>query len=87
MNTGFKNPIVVDEEPSFTKNSMCSQPVTVSVKNKRRFPPLNDAISFRTLDYDAQIHTKVGFPIIHVNISTTIEELKTLRHLYELERA
>ena len=50
------------------------------------FPPLNDSNSFGTVDYDAQINSKIGNPSNYVLKPMSIQELKTLHHICELER-
>ena len=50
------------------------------------FPPLNVSNNFATLDYDAQINTKIVFTINHVFKSMTVQELYTLHTVCEIER-
>ena len=50
------------------------------------FPALNVSNNFATLDYDAHINTKSDFTINHVFKPMTVQELKTLHTLCELER-
>ena len=55
--------------------------------NKRYvFPLLNKSNNFATLDYDAQINTKIDLTINHVFKSMSVQELKTLHTVFELER-
>ena len=49
-------------------------------------PALNVSNNFATLDYDAQINTKIDFTINHVFKSMTVQELNTLHTVCELER-
>ena len=86
MNTGNKNPIVVDDNSSFSQQSTSSPLAFASVRTKYSFPPLNDSNSFRTVDYDAHNNTKVDYSINHVFISMTVQELKTLHHICEMQR-
>ena len=50
------------------------------------FPALNVSNNFATLDYDAHINTKNDFTINHVFKPMTVQELKTLHTVCELER-
>ena len=53
LNNGNKNSVVVNENPSFSQQSMSSALVFDSVKNKYCPPRLSDSNSFGTVDYDA----------------------------------
>ena len=53
LNTGNQNSIVVDENLPFHQQSMFSQLILDSVKDKQIFPPVNFSNSFGTVDYDA----------------------------------
>ena len=55
-------------------------------KNKFKFPALNFSDNFATIDYDAHINTKIDYTINHVFRSMTVQELKTLHTVCELER-
>ena len=55
MNTGNKNPIGVNEDSSFSQQSTSSPFVFDSVKIKYYFSTLNDANSFSTVDYGANV--------------------------------
>ena len=54
--------------------------------NKFTFPALNVSNDFATNDYDAHINTKIDCTINHVFRSMTVQELKTLHTVCELER-
>ena len=49
-------------------------------------PALNISNNFATLDYDANINTKIDFTINYVFESMTVQELNTLHTVCELER-
>ena len=85
MNTGNKNPIVVDEEQSVTQNSLSSPLVFDSVE-KIFFCLLNDSNSFSTVDYDVNIITIRKYSTFHVFKYMPNQELNTLHHICELER-
>ena len=63
MNTGNKNPIVIDEDLLFSQQSMYSPLVLDYVKNKYYFPLLNDSNSFGTVDKDAHMNAKIDSSI------------------------
>ena len=88
INTGRKNPIVVDEDLSCIKQPTNSPLVFDSVKNKGFFPPLNSLLptSFGTVEYDAHIKAKIEHSINHVFNSKNIQQLIELHHICELER-
>ena len=65
MNSGNKNPLVVDEVSSFSQLSTSSPLVFDSVKKKSYFVLLNDSNSFGTEDHDAHISTQIDCSIIH----------------------
>ena len=50
------------------------------------FPALNVSNNFATIDYDAHVNTKIDYTINHVFCSMTVQELKTLHTICELER-
>ena len=56
MNTGNKNRIVVDENPSFIQQ--LTFPPLVFVENGNYFSSLNDSNSFGTVDCDPFVYTK-----------------------------
>ena len=85
MNTGNKNPIFLNEYPTFPQNSMSSPLVIESVKNKCRFFLQNDSNSLGTVDYDAQKNTKADSFINHKSKPMTIQKLITLYHICGLE--
>ena len=68
---------VVDEDSSFNQHPKSLPLVFDSVKNFCYFSPLNDSNSFGTVDYDAQINTKMNYSINHVFKSMSIQELNT----------
>ena len=87
MNAGNWNPIVPGGKPPVTRSLIYSLLVLVSVKKNRKcFPPVNDAISFGTVDYDVHIKTKIEYSIDYVFKSMTIQEPNTLHHICELGR-
>ena len=47
---------------------------------------MNDSSNFDTVDYDALINTKIDYSFNHVFNSKTIQELDSIRYIYELER-
>ena len=81
------NPIIVDEDSSFSQVPTSSTLVFDSVKNKYSFFPLNGSNTFCTVDYDARTIRKTDYPMNHVNKSLSIQEPNTLHHISELERA
>ena len=76
-----------DEDSSFSQQSMSSPLVFDFVRNKSYLPPLTDSNGFGTAEYDHQINTSRKISINHVFKSMIIQELKTLRHVGELERS
>ena len=54
--------------------------------NKFVFPALKVPNNFATIDYDAQISTKIDYTINHVFCSMTVQELNTPHTICELER-
>ena len=84
INTGNKNPIVVDENSLFSQHSMSSPSAFDSVKNC--FRRLNDSNSLGNIDYDDHNNTNIENSINHVYIFMGIQELNTLHHICELER-
>ena len=54
--------------------------------NKFVFPALNVSNNFATIDYNAQIKTKIDYTISHVFRSMTVQEFNTLHTICELER-
>ena len=54
--------------------------------NKFIFPAPNVSNNFATIDYNAQINTKIDYTINHVCRSMTVQELNTLHTICELER-
>ena len=54
--------------------------------NKFVFPALNVSNNFTTIDYDADISTKIDYTINHVFRSMTVQELNTLQTICELEQ-
>ena len=85
MKTG-RNPNVLDEDSSFSQQPASSPLVFDSVKSKFYFPPVNDSISFGTVDHDAHINTQIEYSTNHVNISTSIQELNTSHRICGLDR-
>ena len=81
-----KSPIVVDEDLSFAQQPTSPTLVFDSVK-KYYFLPLNDSNSFRTVDHDARINTKIDGFINHVLKPMSVKELNKLHHICQLERA
>ena len=80
MHTGQPNPrSMIDEYTSGKK-------VLDNSKNKFVFPALNVSNNFATIDFDAQIITKIDYTINHVFRSMTVQELNTLQTKWELER-
>ena len=80
MQTGQLNPhSMIDEYIS-------GEIVEDNSNNKFVFPALNVSNNFATIEYDAQINTKIDYTINHVFRSMTVQELKTLHTKYELER-
>ena len=57
-----------------------------NTNKKYVLPVLNKSNNFATLDYDAQINTKIDLTINHVFKSMSVQELKTLHTVCELER-
>ena len=54
--------------------------------NKFIFPSLNVSNNFATIDYDAHINSKIEYAMNYVFRSMTVQELKTLHTVCELER-
>ena len=86
LNTGNKNASVVDENPSFSRQSMSSPLYYDCSKNKYYFPSLNVSKSFGTVEYDAHILTKIPFSINLVFKPMIIQELNILHYNCQLER-
>ena len=86
MNLGNKNPIVVDEDSSFSQQLMSSPIVFDSGKNKFELFRPNDSNSFGTVDFDANVNTKIDCSISHVVKSMGFQELNTSYQFCELER-
>ena len=95
MHTGQPNP------PSMIDEYIPGEIILDNSNNKFVFPALNvsktlatidyDAhintkIGYTTIDYDAHINTKIDYTINHVFRSMTVQELKTLHTICELER-
>ena len=81
MNTGNKNPIAVDEEPSFTQNSLSLPLPFESVRNKYSFLPLNASKSFGAVEYIAQKNTKTDYSINRVLKFLTFQETFTMNNI------
>ena len=80
MHTGEPNPhSMIDEYIS-------GKIVLDTSNNKFVFPALNVSNNFATIDYDAQINTKIDYTINHVFRSMTVQGLNTLHTICELER-
>ena len=80
MHTGHPNPhSMIDEYIS-------GKIILDNSNNKFVFPSLNVSNNFATIDYDAHKNTKIDYTINHVFRSTTVQELKTLHTICELER-
>ena len=60
--------------------------VLVNSNNKFIHPALNVSNNFATIDYGAYINTKIDYTINHVFRSMTVQEIKTLHTVCELER-
>ena len=54
--------------------------------NKFVFPALSVSNNFATIDFDAHINTKIEFTVNQVFRSMTVQELKTLHTICELEK-
>ena len=79
MHIGQPNPYsMIDEHIS-------GKVVLDTSNNKFIFPALNISNNFATIDYDAHINTKIDYTINHVFRSMTVQELKTLHTICELE--
>ena len=57
-----------------------------SSNNNFVFPALNVSNTFTTIDYDADINTKIDYTINHVFRSMSVQELNTLHTICELEQ-
>ena len=80
MNTG-------QPKPHLIKDQNISGKIQFDNSNKKYIiSALNISNNFATIDYDAQINTKIDFTINHVFISMTVQELNTLHTVCELER-
>ena len=80
MHTGQPNPHSMIDE-------YISGKIVLDASNKKFiFPALNVSNNFATIDYDAQINTKIDNTINHVFRSMTVQELNTLHTICELER-
>ena len=80
MHTGQPNPQPIN-------NDYISDKIVLdNSNNKFIFPALNVSNNFATIDYDAHIYTKIDYTINHVLRSMTVQKLKTLHTVCELER-
>ena len=69
INKENKNTVFVYDEPLFTQSSMCSPLVFDYAKNQHYFPSQKEVFAqynFGTVDYDAQMNTKLVFVNNHV---------------------
>ena len=80
MHTGQPNPQPMINEQIFGKI------VLDNSNNKFIFPVLNVSKNVDTIDYDAQINTKIDYSINKVFRSMTVQELNTLQRVCELDR-
>ena len=80
MHTGQSNPQSMINEFIFGKIALDSS------KNKFIFPALNVSNNFATIDYDANINTKIDYTINLVFRSMAVRELNTLHTVCELAR-
>ena len=80
MNTGQPKPHSIKDQNISGKTQFDNS------NQKYIVPALNISNNFATIDYDAQINTKIDFTINHVFKSMTVQELNTLHTVCELER-
>ena len=80
MHTGLPN-------PHSKMNEYISGKLTLDThKNQYVFPALNVSNNFATIDYEAHIITKIDYTINQDFRSMTVQELKTILTVCELER-
>ena len=74
-------------DPQFMINEYNSGKIVLDNSNHEYFfPALNVSDNFATIDYGAHLNTKIEYTINHVCRSMTVQELKTLHTVSELER-
>ena len=80
MHTGQAKP------QSMNKEYISGKIVLDNSNNKYKFPVLNVSNNFATIGYDAHINTTNYYTINHDFRFTTVQELKTIHTIRELER-
>ena len=87
MQTGKPNPLQLPQDEQY--NQLTTQLISgklIHTKDKLLFPALISLNNFATIDYEAQINTKLDFLINHVFKSMSVAELNTLHTICEVER-
>ena len=87
MHTGKFNPLQLLEDEQYTKLS--TQLIfgkLVHTQNKIFFPALNSSNNFATIDYEAQINTKIAFFINQFFKTMSVAELNALHIIVKLKK-
>ena len=79
MRTGNRNPFQVPTSEQY--DGLSTQHFSGKsfyFQNKLIFPALNSANNFATIDYEAQINSKLDYPFNHVFETMSVSELSML---------